>query len=64
MRRKGKAKPHPYKSYEHLPLWSVVSKAATELVNNGDLRETTPHPYIVGYICKSIGDAEELAARS
>jgi hypothetical protein len=36
----------------------------TELVNNGDLRETTARPYIVGDICKSIVDAEKLGARS
>jgi len=47
-----------YKSYEDLPIWRIVSKAVTELVNNGDLRETTAHPYIVGYICKSIVDAK------
>jgi hypothetical protein len=53
-----------YKSYEELPIWSGVSKSATEPVNNGDLRETTAHPYIVGYICKSIVETEKLAART
>jgi hypothetical protein len=53
-----------YQSYEDLPIWRIVSKAVTELVNNGDLRETTARPYIVGDICKSIVDAEKLGARS
>ena len=48
-----------YKNYEDLPIWSVISKSVTELVNNGDLRETTAHPYIMGYICKRIVDAEK-----
>jgi hypothetical protein len=63
-RREGKSISQLYKSYEDLPIWRVVSKSVTELVNNGDLRETTAHPYIVGYICKSIVEAEKLGARS
>ena len=62
-RREGKSRRQLYKSYEDLP-WRVVSKSVTELVNNGDLRETTAHPYIVGYICKSIVEAEKLGASS
>jgi hypothetical protein len=41
-----------------------VSKAIDELVKNGDLAETTPHPYIVGYICKKVGEARKLKAKS
>jgi len=62
-RSEGKSSRQLYKRYEDLPIWSVVSKSVTELVSNGDLRETTAHPYIVGY-CKSIVEAEELGASS
>jgi hypothetical protein len=43
-RREGKSRSQLYKSYKDLPIWRVVSKSVTELVNNGDLRETTAHP--------------------
>ena len=62
-RRESKSK-QLYKSYEELPIWTIVSKSVTELVNNGDLSETTAHTYIVGYICKSIVEAERLGASS
>ncbi len=55
---------HPYIAYEGSPLWKVVSKAITDLVRNGDLSETTEHPYIVGYICKKVSGAKELKAKS
>jgi hypothetical protein len=38
---------HPYSAYEGSPLWEVVSKAIKELVENGDLSETTAHAYVV-----------------
>jgi hypothetical protein len=60
--RPGKAKAYPYRTYEDLPIWSIVSKSVMELVNNGDLREITAHPYIVGSICKSIIDAQKLVS--
>jgi|HubBroStandDraft_1064217.scaffolds.fasta_scaffold1980009_1 hypothetical protein len=63
-RREDKSISQLYRSYEDLPIWRVISKSVTELVNNGDSRETTAHPYIVGYICKSIVEAEKLGARS
>jgi hypothetical protein len=40
-----------------------VSKEIDELVKNGDLAETTPDPYIVGYIGK-VGGAKKLKAKS
>jgi lipid II:glycine glycyltransferase (peptidoglycan interpeptide bridge formation enzyme) len=40
---------HPYAAYEGSPLWNAVSKAIAELVKNGDLLETTAHPYVVRY---------------
>jgi hypothetical protein len=63
-RREGKSRRQLYDSYEDLPIWNIVSRSVTELVDNGDLGETTAHPYIVGYICKSVVDAEKLEARS
>jgi hypothetical protein len=59
-RREGKSRRQLCTNYKDLPIWSVASKSVTELVNNGDLPETTVHSYIVGYICKSIVEAEKL----
>jgi hypothetical protein len=53
---------HPYTSYEGSVLWKAVSKAVRELVKNGDLTETTAHPYVVGYICKKVNDANQPAS--
>jgi len=55
---------HPYSDYEGSPLWKVLSNAIRELVKNGDLSETTAHPYVVGYICKKVSEANELKAKS
>jgi len=53
---------HPYAAYEGSPLWKAVSKAITELVENGDLSETTARSYIVGYVCKEVSKANKLKA--
>lgn len=48
--------PHPYSQYELEPIWPVINQAITDLVSNGDLEEKTARNYIVGYICKLIGE--------
>jgi hypothetical protein len=63
------AQQQPYADFEKLPIWKVVSRAITTLVNNGDLDEKTAHTHVVGFICKSLVEAEkaksqELKARS
>ena len=55
---------HPYSAYEGSPLWNSVSTAIRELVENGDLSETTAHAYVVGHICKIVGEARKLKAKS
>jgi hypothetical protein len=45
---------HPYKEYENTKLWSVISRAICDLVDNTDIQETTQHEYIVGYIVKKV----------
>jgi hypothetical protein len=47
-KREGKSKRRLYKNYEDLPIWNAVSKSVNELVNNGDLRETTASPVYRG----------------
>jgi len=48
---------HPYSQYERLSAWKVIEKELDALVKNGDLRETTARPYIVGSLCKALDDA-------
>ena len=48
---------HPYKSQEKTELWNVVSRALTDLVDNGDVAEQTKREYIVGYLCEKLKDA-------
>jgi hypothetical protein len=55
---------HPYRAYEGSPLWKAMSEAVAELVKNGDLVETTAHPYVVGYICKRVSEVKEPKAKS
>ena len=49
---------HPYASLEGTAVWMQVDQAITELIQNRDLVETTAHPYVVGYICKKIVEAD------
>jgi hypothetical protein len=44
----------PYEIYRGTPVWKVVDKAINDLVENGDLAESTRRDYIVGYICKKL----------
>ena len=54
---------HPYALTKDRQLRKIVSKEIDEHVKNGDLAETTPDPYIVGYIGK-VGEARKLKAKS
>jgi hypothetical protein len=49
-----KAPSHPYESYTGTVEWTVVDRAIRELVENRDLKETTAHSHIVGYLCKAL----------
>ncbi len=48
---------HPYTLYERLEAFRVTERALAELVDNQDVEETTPRPYIVGYLVKALSDA-------
>jgi hypothetical protein len=61
---KADTKSNPYRAYEELPIWRVVSDSVAEPLKNGDLCETTAHAHIVGYICMNIVNAKKLKARS
>jgi len=46
----------PYEKHRGTPLWGVVAKTVADLIENGDIVETTQRDYIVGYICESLYD--------
>ncbi len=48
---------HPYRHFEDSRLWAKINQAIEDLVQNGDIRETTHRDYIVGYLCKMIDDS-------
>jgi hypothetical protein len=39
------------------PAWGVVDRASNDLVENQDIKETTVHELIVGYIVTSLVEA-------
>jgi len=45
---------HPYIELEGTRLWATVELAINDLVLNKDLVESTPRPYIVGYLCQKL----------
>lgn len=49
---------HPYAALEGTALWMQVDQAITELIQNRDLVEATAHPYVVGYICQKLVEAD------
>jgi hypothetical protein len=50
---------HPYSAFESDPLWPLLEKGIAELVQNHDLVEKEDRPYIVGYLCKTIRNAQK-----
>jgi hypothetical protein len=40
--------------HRETPVWKVVDNDINDLVENGDITETTRRDYIVGYICKKV----------
>ena len=51
---------HPYREYEKLKVWKVLSKGIKDLEANGDIEEKTARPYIVGYLSKLLHNADLL----
>jgi hypothetical protein len=45
---------HPYTEYENDPLWPLIERGLSDLVENKDLVEKEDRNYIVGYLCKVI----------
>jgi len=48
------SRPHPYKELETTPTWRAIDRGIAELVENGDLIESTGREYIVGYLTKLV----------
>ncbi|MFY0758846.1 hypothetical protein AB1K32_08205 [Metabacillus dongyingensis] len=44
-----------YKEYENTELWNLILKGIDEISENQDIQELTRREYIVGYLCKIIG---------
>jgi hypothetical protein len=49
----------PYAQYEGTELWKSLEKGIADLVRNKDVKEQTPRPYIVGYLCKVIASRQK-----
>ena len=45
---------HPYLKYENSRIWKIVDAAISDLVENGDVVQTTRREYIVGYLIKKL----------
>jgi hypothetical protein len=43
---------HPYSKFEKTGLWNALNEGIGRLVENQDLKETTPREYILGYLCE------------
>jgi hypothetical protein len=44
----------PYEAFRGTPAWETIDKAINDLVENGDIVETTRRDYIVGCICEKL----------
>ena len=53
---------HPYKKYEATSTWELLNKAIGDLVENGDLEETTNRHYIVGYLCLTLSSQKAISS--
>ena len=53
---------HPYKRYEATSTWKLLDKAIGDLVENGDLEETTNRLYIVGYLCQTLSSQKAISS--
>lgn len=51
---------HPYREYEKLKVWKVLSKGITDLEANGDIEEKTARHYLVGYLSKLLLESDLL----
>lgn len=48
---------HPYKRYEKTAVWRAIEQGVADLIENGDISESTPRDYVVGYLTKQVLDA-------
>jgi len=51
-----------YAAFRETPAWRVLDEAICDLVENKDLIEQTPREYIVGYLCKKLGEMQTSEA--
>jgi hypothetical protein len=51
-------KDHPYRQYEKLRLWKVLTRAVKDLESNGDVEAKTARRYIVGYLSKLLVESD------
>ena len=55
---------HPYKHLEGRPEWKALDRAISNLVRNGDLVESTPRAYIVGYLLSRLDTLPKFKAHT
>ncbi len=45
-----------YQRWEGTPEWGVLDRALKQLVANRELQESSRHEYLVGFLCKALGE--------
>lgn len=48
-----------YNQFIRTANWTVLDRAVSELVENGDMSEGTSHEYVVGYLCQALAGGEK-----
>lgn len=56
-------KNHPYKLHEDTQLWKTLNRGIEQLVENGDISESTSREHIVGYLCQMIAEAKKRKSK-
>ena len=51
---------HPYREFEELRVWKVLSKGLNDLQANGDIEEKTARSYLIGYLSKLLVESDLL----
>jgi len=49
-----------YEKYKSHPLWGIVKNGINDLIMNSDIEEKTAIDYIIGYLCMSIIESDQI----
>ncbi len=61
--KQGAMRRHRYEHFKGKPLWKILNRGISRLVDNGDLLEQTRREYIVGYLCEQVAESRKRRAR-